>query len=412
TFGRRSRACLAPAQRVPEDVVVHYGEQLEPAGHVQRRIRHRGERLLEVPHRVRSHPSLAQRQQRPGMPHEQGPGPPRDLRECLPPARGRQLPVRDQHFGHDRVVHEVEQLVLAANVVVKGHRAGPELGGDPTHGYRPEALGVGDGQGYSRNLLAREARPAAARLGAGPDRTRRPGAWHSDSRKASVFLLFNLVLWQGTKKPSTKGARPWRARTSAGPSAAPRRSMASRCRYRAAPCSPYSVPTVRARPRSSASWPLYCRPAAAAPGSPVTTWPVSPTRSARSSASPASSPLWTSTSPAARTCGSSAASPISASGWPAGGPPDRRRAPRPPEVAGRPVRTYSGGMRRRVDIAAGLVASPSVLFLDEPTTGLDPRGRLDVWALIADLVGRGTTLLLTTQYLEEADRLADRIAVL
>ena len=82
------------------------------------------------------------------------------------------------------------------------------------------------------------------------------------------------------------------------------------------------------------------------------------------------------------------------------------------EVAGRPVRTYSGGMRRRVDIAAGLVASPSVLFLDEPTTGLDPRGRLDVWALIADLVGRGTTLLLTTQYLEEADRLADRIAVL
>jgi len=82
------------------------------------------------------------------------------------------------------------------------------------------------------------------------------------------------------------------------------------------------------------------------------------------------------------------------------------------EVAGRPVRTYSGGMRRRVDIAAGLVAAPSVLFLDEPTTGLDPRGRLDVWALIGDLVGQGTTLLLTTQYLEEADRLADRIVVL
>src|SRR5215813_6692606 len=82
------------------------------------------------------------------------------------------------------------------------------------------------------------------------------------------------------------------------------------------------------------------------------------------------------------------------------------------EAAGRPVRTYSGGMRRRVDIAAGLVAAPSVLFLDEPTTGLDPRGRLDVWALIAELVGHGTTLLLTTQYLEEADRLADSIAVL
>jgi len=82
------------------------------------------------------------------------------------------------------------------------------------------------------------------------------------------------------------------------------------------------------------------------------------------------------------------------------------------EAALRPVRTYSGGMRRRVDIAAGLVAAPSILFLDEPTTGLDPRGRLDVWALIAELVGHGTTLLLTTQYLEEADRLADRIAVL
>src|SRR5215472_15729088 len=82
------------------------------------------------------------------------------------------------------------------------------------------------------------------------------------------------------------------------------------------------------------------------------------------------------------------------------------------EAALRPVRTYSGGMRRRVDIAAGLVAAPSILFLDEPTTGLDPRGRLDVWALITELVGHGTTLLLTTQYLEEADRLADRIAVL
>ncbi|MEO7557226.1 MAG: DUF4162 domain-containing protein, partial [Acidimicrobiales bacterium] len=77
----------------------------------------------------------------------------------------------------------------------------------------------------------------------------------------------------------------------------------------------------------------------------------------------------------------------------------------------RPVRTYSGGMRRRLDLAAALVHRPPVLFLDEPTTGLDPRSRLDLWGVIEELVGEGGTLLLTTQYLEEADRLADRIAV-
>jgi ABC-2 type transport system ATP-binding protein len=82
------------------------------------------------------------------------------------------------------------------------------------------------------------------------------------------------------------------------------------------------------------------------------------------------------------------------------------------DVANRSVRTYSGGMRRRVDVAAGLVAAPAVLFLDEPTTGLDPRSRVDVWGLIADLVRQGTTLLLTTQYLDEADRLSDNIAVM
>ena len=81
-------------------------------------------------------------------------------------------------------------------------------------------------------------------------------------------------------------------------------------------------------------------------------------------------------------------------------------------AADRPVRTYSGGMRRRLDLAASLLARPSVLFLDEPTTGLDPASRLTVWSLIGDLVAAGTTLLLTTQYLDEADRLADRICVI
>jgi daunorubicin resistance ABC transporter ATP-binding subunit len=82
------------------------------------------------------------------------------------------------------------------------------------------------------------------------------------------------------------------------------------------------------------------------------------------------------------------------------------------DAADRPVRTYSGGMRRRLDLAAALVHRPPVLFLDEPTTGLDPSGRTDLWKVIEGLVADGTTLLLTTQYLEEADRLADRIVVI
>jgi ABC-2 type transport system ATP-binding protein len=77
-----------------------------------------------------------------------------------------------------------------------------------------------------------------------------------------------------------------------------------------------------------------------------------------------------------------------------------------------PIRTYSGGMRRRLDLAASLIVRPKVLFLDEPTTGLDPRGRQDMWGVIDDLVKGGVTLLLTTQYLEEADHLADEIAVI
>ena len=82
------------------------------------------------------------------------------------------------------------------------------------------------------------------------------------------------------------------------------------------------------------------------------------------------------------------------------------------DAADRSVKTYSGGMRRRLDLAASLLNRPRLLYLDEPTTGLDPRSRLDLWQMIKALVDEGTTLLLTTQYLEEADRLADRIAVI
>ena len=82
------------------------------------------------------------------------------------------------------------------------------------------------------------------------------------------------------------------------------------------------------------------------------------------------------------------------------------------DAANRPARTYSGGMKRRLDLGASLVGRPRVLFLDEPTTGLDPRSRLDLWEMIRELQREGITLLLTTQYLEEADTLADKIAVI
>ncbi|MEU1811830.1 ATP-binding cassette domain-containing protein [Micromonospora aurantiaca (nom. illeg.)] len=82
------------------------------------------------------------------------------------------------------------------------------------------------------------------------------------------------------------------------------------------------------------------------------------------------------------------------------------------DTGGKPVKTYSGGMRRRLDLAAGMILTPSVLFLDEPTTGLDPRSRNEVWESVRELVRSGTTVLLTTQYLDEADQLADQISVI
>jgi ABC-2 type transport system ATP-binding protein len=82
------------------------------------------------------------------------------------------------------------------------------------------------------------------------------------------------------------------------------------------------------------------------------------------------------------------------------------------DAAGRRVSAYSGGMRRRLDIAMSLTGNPPVIFLDEPTTGLDPQSRIEVWQAIRELAGRGTTVLLTTQYLDEAEQLADRIAIL
>ena len=138
-----------------------------------------------------------------------------------------------------------------------------------------------------------------------------------------------------------------------------------------------------------------------------------PRPSASASAWPASSPPSTRTSPVARTCCMVGRSSPT---WPR--PTARPRADELLErfgltdAADRPVRTYSGGMRRRLDLGAALVHRPPVLFLDEPTTGLDPASRNDLWVVIQELVADGTTVLLTTQYLEEADRLADLIAVI
>ena len=82
------------------------------------------------------------------------------------------------------------------------------------------------------------------------------------------------------------------------------------------------------------------------------------------------------------------------------------------DAADKPLSTYSGGMRRRLDLAMTLVGKPRVIFLDEPTTGLDPRSRLTMWQIVRELASAGVTILLTTQYLDEADQLADRVAVL
>ena len=82
------------------------------------------------------------------------------------------------------------------------------------------------------------------------------------------------------------------------------------------------------------------------------------------------------------------------------------------DAARKPLAIYSGGMRRRLDLAMTLVSRPEIVFLDEPTTGLDPRSRAEMWSIVRELVAAGTTILLTTQYLDEADELADRIAVL
>ena len=142
----------------------------------------------------------------------------------------------------------------------------------------------------------------------------------------------------------------------------------------------------------------------------ATTWCAEPQLvRERRSGSPASTPRSTRTSPGART-----------SCWSGGSPPGRAESARRrademlavfdlADAADRLLRTYSGGMRRRLDLAASLMGRPPVLFLDEPTTGLDPRSRVELWDVIARLRAEGTTIVLTTQYLEEADHLAERI---
>ena len=137
-----------------------------------------------------------------------------------------------------------------------------------------------------------------------------------------------------------------------------------------------------------------------------------PTRYGAASAWPPRTPPSTRCSPAARTSSCSASCTSTAAGRPRPAPTSCSRSSRSTDAADRVTSGYSGGMRRRLDLAATLVADPEVLFLDEPTTGLDPRARNELWTVLDTLVDRGTTVLLTTQYLDEAERLADDIIVI
>ena len=190
----------------------------------------------------------------------------------------------------------------------------------------------------------------------------------------------------------------------------PRRGSISRStRRRSSAC---SGPNGAGKTTAVRVLPPSCSPTPDAPRCSATTSSASRRRCAAASASPVSTRRSTRTSPAGRTSHGRRARPAPA----AGDRSARRRAvralraqPTPPTG---PLRTYSGGMRRRLDLAASLVHRPPVLFLDEPTTGLDPTSRNELWDMIRELVSDGTTVLLTTQYLEEADQLADRIAVI
>ncbi len=171
-------------------------------------------------------------------------------------------------------------------------------------------------------------------------------------------------------------------------------------------------PNGAGRPPRSASSPPSCAPTRGPPASGASTSCATRPGCAAPSASPASTPPSTRTSRGCRTCSSSARS------WTCPAADARHRATELLEwfdladAASRPAGTYSGGMRRRLDLAASLVGRPAVVFLDEPTTGLDPAKRDAMWDVVRTLVGEGSTVLLTTQYLEEADQLADEITVI
>ena len=205
----------------------------------------------------------------------------------------------------------------------------------------------------------------------------------------------------------------FRLAVSASASATSGRSATSTWTSPPARCSACSATTAPARRPRSGSSRRSPRPPRAARRSPATTW----------SADAARGPLADRPGRAVRVRRRPADGAQEPATWPAGSTTCPRTSSRKradelleriglADVADNLVRTFSGGMRRRLDLAASLIASPPVLFLDEPTTGLDPASRNDLWALLRELVADGATLVLTTQYLEEADRLADQIVVL
>ena len=340
-----------------------------------------------------------------------------------------QLGLVDELAADDRVAHEVEQLVLAAHVVVEAHRPEPELGGDAPHRHRVEPSASATAIGGLGDVVARAGRAPSARLGPGPDRLVQLGSPACRGRGAARVALCALDISYSVLLPYAVRTTVHRTNEELHDNSPRRRHLRRRARQalrrplgaarrrprrpRRARCSACSATTAPARPPPCASSPRCCSPtegrarvaghdvvADAADGAHADR-PRRPAGHRRRAAHRR-----------ARTSRWSAASTTCRAPWPARAPTSCSSASSLADAADRLVRTFSGGMRRRLDLAASLVAAPPVLFLDEPTTGLDPRSRIELWDLLRELVRDGATLLLTTQYLEEADRLADDIVVL
>jgi ABC-2 type transport system ATP-binding protein len=357
--------------RRSEDVVVDNGGERELILDGQPGARRRGERLLDVLENARAcavRIVLAEVLDDPRVALEDRAGPARQLRHPLAPAVG-QLDILDDDLGHDRVVEQRDQLVLGTDVVVQRHGAGAQVACDPAHRDRLEPFRVGDLHRGADHVLATPRRTSLAWRGARPNPAgKRFGElWALRELELDVpaGTVLGLLGHNGAGKTTavrilTTLALPTTGTARVGGLDVVTEAAAVRTPHRARGAGPRPSTRCSARVNLRLVGRLYHLNRGLA----------------------------------------------------------RRRADELLERLGlagdadRLVKTFSGGMRRRLDLAATLVAAPPVLFLDEPTTGLDPASRRELWELLGELVRDGTTLLLTTQYLEEADQLAEDIVVL